>query len=100
MGDGVTSAPATPPATVTVRIALIVNAEGDWSAAGWKDGTDEEFFDDAGAGVSPAFCLEHHSIITVDVPVPGIDQITEGVTVEAAERNPSVLPGGGTTDEE
>lgn len=100
MGDGMTSAPTTSPATVTVRIALIVNAEGGWSAAGWKDGTDEEFFDAARDGVSPVFCLERHSIITVDVPVPGIDQITEGVTVEAVERNPLVLPGGGTTDEE
>ena len=59
--------------TVRVRIAVVVNQDGEWDAAGW-DGPHAESYTDEPEGVaSQSFDLDDTTVlhwVEVDVPVP------------------------------
>lgn len=55
------------PKTVPVRIALAINAEGDWQAVGWKGASKQSMKDSAAEGVHGGDSIFW---IMVDVPLP------------------------------
>ena len=52
--------------TKKIRIALVINSEGEWAANGWDD---MENWDDSGIELSDDFATARHWI-EVEVPVP------------------------------
>lgn len=53
--------------TVRVRIAVAVQPDGGWNAAGWEDGSDNEKLD---AALQPMTNNAAHVWIEAEVPVP------------------------------
>ena len=63
--------------TVKVRVAVTVDASGDWCASGWKGGDDDEVMDSAAGSIGDneaCFWLE------AELPVPEVPTITATVT--------------------
>jgi hypothetical protein len=75
--------------TVKVRVAVLVDADGNWSAAGWKGAGDNEAMDVA----RDADCLEgtmQEYFVTVEVPLPRRIELTastveNGTLIEAED---------------
>lgn len=70
--------------TVRVRIPLIVNSNGHWSAAGWEGETDENMFESAGMGMPDGETLLHESryFIIAEVPIPVATEIKARGVIE------------------
>ena len=65
--DGLTA-----PKTVRVRIALVVDKDGDWCVSGWANAdSDEEKFDDIDDHFGGDMEDQEEWIIVADVPIPG-----------------------------
>jgi hypothetical protein len=72
--------------TVKVRVAVLVDADGNWSAAGWKGAGDNDVARDAD-------CLEgtmQEYFVTVEVPLPRRIELTastveNGTLIEAED---------------
>lgn len=87
-GPAALRSPESTPDTTKVRIALIINNKGEWSAAGWSSAGEDEaaMFCCAATDMPDAegeALQEHHLFITAEVPVP---QTTEVVgTIERVQ---------------
>lgn len=69
-------------ALMKIRIAVAVNSNGEWSAAGWSGAKEEILKDCALEGLNTC-SVEQVAWITVDVPVP--QEITVEGEVEYIE---------------
>lgn len=70
--------------TIKIRIAVLVDLEGNWAAAGWKGAKDKEALEMAAEndGISGAV---QTCFVTVEVPQPKPLELT-AIAVEAGEQ--------------
>lgn len=68
---------------VKVRIAVIVDEDGNWSAAGWKGARDSEAIDMAQDGDVSGLMQAY--LITLDVPLPRPIEVSAVASLEEGE---------------
>ncbi len=59
--------------TVRVRVAVLMNGDGKWSAQGWRDASDERLRDRVKDTFLDCEWLDEHTqlrFIEVDLPIP------------------------------
>lgn len=57
------------PATVRVRIAVVVNDAGKWCANAWNDGSTEDFLENCTMGLEEGH-QEATYFVECDIPIP------------------------------
>jgi len=71
--------------TIKIRIAVAIDAEGNWSAAGWNGGRDAEKMEAAVDGGSDLSGTHQQYFLTIDVPLPKPIELS-AAAVETGER--------------
>lgn len=70
------------PKTTKIRIAVAVDAAGEWSAAGWKGARDAEAMESAVDAGSEISGLYQQYYLTIEVPLPRPIELTTAAVEE------------------
>lgn len=68
--------------TVKVRIAVAVNADGNWNSSGWKKAKDSDAMDLAQEGLQEISSCEKVYWVEADIPIPE-PEIVQGKVTQA-----------------